>query len=827
MRVSLSWLREYAAIPAGATPLEVDTALVRAGLETESVEDLREKVTGPLVVGRVASVEELTEFKKPIRHCLVEVGEAEPRSIICGARNFAEGDLVVVALPGAVLPGGFAIGSRKTYGRLSDGMICSSRELGVSDEHEGIIVLPSDVDAAVGDDARPVVGLDDVVFEVNVTPDRGYCFSVRGVAREVAQSLGVDYRDPAELTVPGTVTAEGPYPLRVEDTEACPRFVLRAVTGVDPKAQSPQWMQRRLTHAGMRPISLAVDITNYLMLELGQPLHAFDRTALRGTLVVRRAHPGEKLTTLDDVQRVLDPEDIVIADDSGVTSLAGVMGGSTSEVADDTTEVLFEAANWEPVSIARTARRHKLVSEAGKRFERGTDPALCAVAATRAAELLVEYGGGVLEEHVTDIDNRRPRTPDTISAGLAARLAGIDYTVEETVEALRTVGCEVAVDGAELTVTAPSWRPDLTDPADYAEEIIRVRGYDALEGELPNATPGRGLTAEQRRRRSVGRSLAEAGYVETLCYPFVAPEAHDAFGLGADDPRRRALRIANPISAAEPELRTSLLPPLLGALKRNIGRGHRDLALYEAGLVFHPKQGAEELPVPEPAVDRRPSDEELAQIAAIMPEQPRHVAVVLAGDFEPAGWWGPGRAADWTDAVAAAHTVARSGGIELTVRQGEYAPWHPGRCAELVLDGRVVGYAGELHPEVIEALELPRRTCAMELDLDALPLPEAVRAPSVSIYPPARIDVAVVVAASTPSAEVARALSEGAGELLEDIELFDVFSGEQLGEGRKSLAYKLTFRAEDRTLTAEEAVAARDAAVAVAAERVGAALRAV
>ena len=827
MRVSLSWLREYAAVPAEATPLEIDTALVRAGLETESVEDLRERVTGPLVVGRVASVEELTEFKKPIRHCWVEVGEAEPRSVICGARNFAEGDLVVVALPGAVLPGGFAIGSRKTYGRLSDGMICSASEIGVSDEHDGIIVLPSDVDAVIGADARPIVGLDDVVFEVNVTPDRGYCFSVRGIARELAQSMGVDYRDPAALTVAAPATAEGPYPLRVEDTVACPRFALRAVSGVDPKAQSPLWMQRRLTHAGMRPISLPVDITNYLLLELGQPLHAFDRNALRGSLVVRRAHPGEKFTTLDDVQRVLDPEDIVIADDSGVTSLAGVMGGSTSEVADDTTEVLFEAANWEPVSIARTARRHRLVSEAGKRYERGVDPALCDIAATRAAALLVEYGGGVLDEHVTDLDHRRPAREYRLDAGLAGRLAGLEYTVEETAGALRTVGCEVTVDGDVLVTTPPSWRPDLTDPADFAEEVIRVRGYDQLVGELPKATQGRGLTRGQRRRRSVGRSLAEAGYVETLCYPFVATEVHDAFGLAADDERRRALRIANPIATTEPELRTSLLPPLLGALKRNIGRGHRDLALFETGLVFHPKPGADELPVPELPVDRRPSDADLAKVAAIVPDQPRHVAVVLAGDFEPAGWWGAGRAADWADAVAAANTVARAAGVELTVRQGEYAPWHPGRCAELLHDGRVVGHAGELHPEVCEALDLPRRTCAMELDLDALPLPEVVRAPGVSIYPPFLIDVAVVVDAATPSAEVARALATGAGELLEGIDLFDVFSGEQLGEGRKSLAYRLTLRAEDRTLTSEEAVVARDAAVALAADVVGATMRTV
>ncbi|GLZ75226.1 phenylalanine--tRNA ligase beta subunit [Actinorhabdospora filicis] len=822
MLVSRSWLREYVAIPEGATALDIDTAFVRAGLEIEAVTDLSEAVTGPLVVGRVVSIEELTEFKKPIRHCHVEVGEAEPRSIICGARNFAEGDLVVVALPGTVLPGGFAIASRKTYGRLSDGMICSARELGVSDEHDGIIVLPAGTPEAPGTDARSIVGLDDVIFEINVTPDRGYCFSVRGLARELAQSLGVAFTDPAELTAPAIRTAEGPHPLRVDDTTGCPRFALRAVHGVDPAKPSPEWMKRRLAQSGMRSISLAVDVTNYLMLELGQPLHAFDRSALRGGLVVRRAEAGEKLTTLDDVQRVLEPEDIVIADDTGVISLAGVMGGQTSEVAPDTTEVMFEAASWEPVSIARTSRRHKLVSEAGKRFERGVDPALCAVAVNRAAELMVEYGGAVMGDHVTDLDHRVPAAPATLPIGLAARLAGVDYTPEEVVAALETVGCRVTADGETLTVTPPSWRPDLTDPADYAEEVIRVLGVERIVGHLPRATPGRGLTARQRRRRTVGRALADAGYVETPCYPFVAPEVHDAFGLDAADPRRRALRIANPISAAEPELRTSLLPPLLAALKRNIGRGHKDLALYEVGQVFLPK--ATEVPVPDLPVAHRPSDEELAAVAEAMPDQPRHVAAVLAGSADLAGWWGAGRAADWSDAVEAARVVARASGVELDVAQGEHAPWHPGRCAELRAGDVVVGHAGELHPAVCEALELPRRTCAMELNLDLLPYAGKVAAPSVSTYPPARIDVAVVVDAATPSAAVASALAQGAGELLEDIELFDVYQGERLGEGRKSLAYRLTFRALDRTLTAEEAVGYRDAAVAAAAS-VGATLR--
>jgi phenylalanyl-tRNA synthetase beta chain len=823
VRVPLSWLREYVDLPADLDLDGLEKALVRVGLEVEAFHDLRETVTGPLVVGRVRSIEELTGFKKPIRYCLVDVGNDEPQGIVCGARNFAEGDLVVVSLPGAVLPGGFEIAARSTYGHVSNGMICSARELGLGDDHDGIIVLPADTDAAPGVDARPVVGLDEVVVELAVTPDRGYCLSMRGVARELAHSLGVDYRDPAAAVLP--LTSEEPgYPIRVEDPVGCDRFTAVAVRGVDPAAESPAWMGRRLTLAGIRSISLPVDITNYLMLELGQPMHAFDLGRLSGELVVRRARPGERLTTLDAVDRALDPEDLVIADETGVISLAAVMGGARTEVSGATVDILFEAAHWDPVTIARTARRHKLPSEASKRFERGVDPQLAPVAAARAAALLAEYAGGTVDERVTDVYAVTPPAPISMPVDLPARTAGVDYPAERVVELLTEVGCAVERDGDRLLVTPPTWRPDLTDPANLAEEVIRLDGYDKIPIELPVAPPGRGLTATQRRRRTVGRALAEAGYVEAINYPFVGPSTLDALGIAGDDPRRRALRLRNPISEEEPELRTTLLPPLLAALRRNLGRGHRDVALYEIGMVF-PATSVQGTP-PSLGVDRRPSDDELVRANAFVPDQPWHVAVVLAGEVEPAGWWGPGRAGDWSDAVEAARlVVARTSGRTAEVRAGAYAPWHPGRCAEILVDGTVVGHAGELHPQACAALDLPRRTVAMEIDLDAVPLPDVTVAPPISGFPPALIDVALVVDRATPAATVEAALVEGAGDLLEAVRLFDVYTGEQIGSERKSLAYKLTFRAPDRTLTVEEAVAARDAAVAVATERVGATLR--
>ncbi|GAA0809311.1 phenylalanine--tRNA ligase subunit beta [Spirilliplanes yamanashiensis] len=818
MRLPLSWLKEYVDIPAGA---DVEQALIGLGIEVDDVVDQGATVTGDLVVGRVLTIEELTGFKKPIRFCTVDVGNPEPQEIVCGARNFAEGDLVVVILPGGVLPGGFAIGARKTYGRNSHGMICSARELGLGDDHDGIIVLRS---GTPGEDARPVVGLDDVLFELEITPDRGYALSVRGIARELSHAFGTPFRDPA-LGAATAATPEPAYDVRIEDTVGCDRFAARAVRGVDPSAATPAFIAQRLTTAGIRTINLPVDITNYLMLELGQPMHAFDLGLLTGPLVVRRARAGEKLTTLDGVARVLDAEDMVICDDSGPISLAAVMGGETSEVQPTTVDVLFEAAHWDPVMVGRTARRHRLFSEAAKRWERGVDPQLPLVALERAVALLVEHGGGTPDGRVLDVDNVRPLPPVSLDSALPARRIGVPYTRERVVQLLGTIGCAVT-GGDVLTVQPPSWRPDLTDPADLVEEVARIDGYDNIPSELPPALAGRGLTAGQRRRRSVGRALAEQGYVEITSYPFVPADADDAFGLPADDPRRSAVRLTNPLSEEEPRLRTSLLPPMLATLRRNLGRGHRDLALYELGLVFEPRLVAAAAPAM--GVAHRPSDADWAAADATVPRQPWHAAVVLTGDVAPAGWWGAGRPASWSDAVEAARTVVAAAGVaddRVRVRAAERAPWHPGRCAEILVGDVVVGHAGELHPSVLATLELPRRTCAAELDLDAIGPADLPTGPAVSGFPPALIDVALVLDATVPAAEVQEVLAAGAGPLLESVRLFDVYASDALGAGKRSLAYKLTFRAPDRTLAGEEAVAARDAAVAAAAARFGAVLR--
>ncbi|MGB9377054.1 MAG: phenylalanine--tRNA ligase subunit beta, partial [Mycobacteriales bacterium] len=584
MRVPISWLSEYVDLPPGLPVRDLAAALIRTGLEVETVTEVGRDVTG-VVVGEVVEVTDLDEFKKPIRHCLVRVAaDAEPRGIVCGARNFAVGDRVPVALPGAVLPGGFEISARKTYGRLSDGMICSARELGVGDDHQGILVL--DATAPIGADVVDLLHLADTVLDIAVTPDRGYCLSVRGIAREAALALGVAFHDPADVAAPPEPSTESAdaHPAAIDDPSAADRLVLRSVRGFDPTRATPMQMQRRLHLAGIRSISLAVDVTNYVMHELGQPLHAFDRQHLTGAVTVRRAGVGERLTTLDHVDRELHPDDVLIADERGALSLAGTMGGLTSEVSADSTDLVIEAAHFAAGPIARMGHRHEVSSEASRRFERGVDPDLPQVASARAVSLLVELGGGSYAG-MSEVDTGRAVPTIVLPAGLPGRVVGVPYDRDTVVRRLTEVGCAVSGDDL-LAVTAPSWRPDLVDPYDLVEEVARLEGFDEVPSVLPATPAARGLSAAQRRRRTISRSLAAAGYVEVQSYPFQDAAVLDALGVPGDDDRRRLVPLANPLSDQAPFLRSALLPPLLQALRRNLSRGSADLALYEIGPVF-------------------------------------------------------------------------------------------------------------------------------------------------------------------------------------------------------------------------------------------------
>jgi phenylalanyl-tRNA synthetase beta chain len=825
MRTPVSWIREYAALPDDLPTLDLAHRLTALGLKLEALERPGAEISGPLVVGRVLTMEpEPQKNGKTIHWCTVDVGDAngtgEPQGIVCGAHNFAPGDLVVVVLPGGVLPGGFEISARKTYGHVSAGMICSAAELGLGDDHDGIIVLPADA-GEPGTDARPVLGLDEEVIEFEINPDRAYALSLRGIAREAAMAYDVAFTDPCLREVP---PADGAgYPVRVEDPLGCPVFVARTVTGFDPAAPTPDWLATRIRLAGMRPISLAVDVTNYVMLETGRPIHGYDGDRLRGPLVVRRAAAGERLRTLDGTDRELSTEDLVVCDDSGVIGLGGVMGGETTEISGATTTVVVEAAHWDAVSMFRTGKRHKLTSEAGKRNERGVDPTICEAAADRVVELLTTYGGGTVDAGVTVVGTPPERTPIPLAADLPGKVAGLDIAGDEVRAALTAIGASVVGDD-ELSVTPPPWRPDLNDPYDLVEEVVRIVGYDRVPSVLPTPPAGRGLTREQRLRRRIGRTLAALGCVEVVSMPFVGDETFDALGLPDDDPLRHAVRLSNPLSTEKPFYTTTLLPGVLESAGRNLGRGAAGVALFETGTVAFPVDRG---PAPVYGVDWRPNEAELTKLFEALPVQPLHLASVLSGERDPAGWWGEGRLADWSDALEIVRTLAAELGVEVRVETAERAPWHPSRCARVLVGDQVLGHAGELHPRVCARFGLPRGTAALEIDLDVL-MQHAVdspRAPSYSNQPLAKEDVALVVDESVTSAEVESALRTGAGDLLESVRLFDVYRSPQIGEGRKSLAFALRFRAPDRTLTEGEASAARDAAVAAAREVVGAVQR--
>jgi phenylalanyl-tRNA synthetase beta chain len=828
MRLPYSWLREVVQAGAPGWDVSVDElehTLIRIGHEVEEIIPVG-PVAGPLTVGRVTEIEELTEFKKPIRAVKVDIGEAGPRDIVCGATNFAVGDLVVVALPGTVLPGDFKIATRKTYGRTSDGMICSTAELNLGTDHSGILVLPPGT-AEPGTPAADLLGLDDVVFHLAITPDRGYCLSVRGMAREIANAYDLDYVDPAD--VPPLPADGDALPVTIEPGTGVLRFGLRPVAGIDPTAVSPWWLQRRLLLSGIRAISPAVDVTNYVMLELGHPMHAHDRSLITGGFKVRFAEPGETVVTLDDVERKLDPGDVLIVDDIATAAIGGVMGAGTTEVRDTTTDVLLEAAVWDPAAVSRTQRRLHLYSEAGRRYERFVDPAISVAALDRCATLLADIASGTIEPKLTDWRGDPPREdwshpPVSMAADLPTRTAGVDYADGTTQRRLSQIGADVVTDGDRVTATPPSWRPDLRQPADLVEEVLRLEGLEIIPSVLPQAPAGRGLSPVQKRRRAIGKSLALNGYVEVLPTPFLPAGVFDQWGLPADDPRRDATQVLNPLESDRPQLATTLLPGLLEALGRNVSRGAVDVALFAIAQVV--ESTAETRAVERIPNDRRPTDEEIAALDASLPRQPQHVAVVLAGLREPAGPWGSGRRADAIDAFEAVRVIGRAAGVEMTLRAAHYLPWHPGRCAEVVIGDTVVGHAGQLHPAVVERSGLPKGTCAVELDLDAIPITEAMPAPAVSPFPAVFQDVSLIVGEDVAAQTVVDAVRDGAGELLEDVRLFDVYTGPQIGDGRKSLTLALRFRATDRTLTEDEASAARDAAVKTAADRVGAVQRA-
>lgn len=779
MKVPLSWLREFVDVDASAQDLADRLSLL--GLAVEEIITTGEGISG-ILAGRVLEVRDHPTSSKPLVLVKADAGTGEVLDIVCGARNFAVGDMVPVAVPGATLPGGMEIGRRKLAGEPSNGMLCSGRELGISDDHSGIMILDDTI--TLGADVRDVLGLDDTILDVDVTPNRPDCLSILGIAREVAASYGTKLRDPIASLPEGEPSTADAVRIQIEDPEGCPSYVARVVAGISTTAASPWWMRRRLLACGMRPISLIVDVTNYVMLERGQPLHAFDLQKVRGAqIVVRSATHAEPLRTLDGVDRILEPTDLAICDGEGPVAFAGVIGGGDSEVSESTTDILLESAYFDPIRVLRTARRLGVRTEASVRFERGVDTAGQRRAADRAAALIAEISGGVVYRGAIEAGSgSAAAAPIPLSLASASSLLGITVDESQATAILAALGCELSSAGPlTLSVTSPTWRPDLRISEDLIEEIARHHGYDKIPVTLPPGGRSGGLTQRQSTRRTLRRAILGSGVSEAQTLSLIEPAWFDRLGLPANHAWRAVVAVANPLSEEESVLRSSLIPGLVSAAQRNHARRNLSVALFEIGVVF------------------APTDQEL-------PDERLQAAVVLTGP-RPTGWHGPSGEYDFFDAKGVVESVAASLGIAGVTfsAAGPSAPFHPARTAIINVAGKPAGLVAELLPSAAEAFNLSSRVAIAVLDVDlwcdaAMP---ARNAP-LHRFPPVERDIAFVVPATQSADGVKQELVLAAGSLLEDVSLFDVYTGEQAGDGNVSLAFALRFRDPERTLTDAE-----------------------
>ncbi len=798
MRVPLRWLEEFVDI--NIAPEKLGEMLDLSGTKVEGVERPGKGVKG-VVVAEVANIEEHPDADNLIL-VDVKVSDSDVYRVVCGARNFAAGDRVPYARVGAVLPGpegeDLQITERKIRGQASQGMLCSGRELGVSKDHSGILVLSPD--APLNEDVGSVLGLDTVVFEFEITSNRPDCMSVIGIAREVAVLLRTELKV-SEIHV-GDAEAS-PVKVRIDDPSGCPRYVARYIEGVRV-APSPAWMAARLVASGVRPISNIVDITNYVMLEYGQPLHAFDAALIHDeTIVVRRAKRGEKMTTLDGVDRALHPDDLMITDPKKTLAIAGVMGGGESEVSDATTNVILESAHFEADAIAFTARRHQLRTEASARFERGADPEIVPIAAARAAQLMAELADGTLSGETDEypappekrtIELRVERTGEVLGAGLpgdvqAGFLTGLGFGITER-------------DGV-LVADVPTFRPDVRREEDLIEEVGRIAGFERLPASLPPGRTG-GLTREQRFERRLREMLTSLGVAESWNSSLLRTGELDDLLLPQDHPARDLVGLSNPMSDEEPALRTSLLPGLLRSVARNHAQHAGSIALFELARTYEP------------------SDSDL-------PTQPLLLGAAFAGERKPQGWNAPSEPWDFFAAKGVLDAVLDSTGIPAPVYEPVSGPpFHPTRGAALLYGGERVGGIGQLHPEVCERFDVPDGTVCFELGVAALlaQLPEREQIADLERFPSVYMDIAVVVGEEVPAAAVTSLIRETGTPELVDVRLFDLYGGEQVAAGKKSLAYALQLRVPDRTLTDEEAAAVRDRIVAALKDPFDATLRA-
>jgi phenylalanyl-tRNA synthetase beta chain len=779
LRLSLEWLGEYVDIE--MSPADLADALSLSGTAVDRVHTLGCGVTG-VVVAQVREVK-AHPGADALKLALVDDG-VEVREIVCGAANLVAGMKSPFARVGATLPAvtDKPLKKARIRGVDSEGMLLAADELGIGDDHTGIIELAPD--AELGADVHDILPLEDIVFELEITPNRPDCMSVVGVAREVSALTGAELRMPSiELDETGEA-AEGLTTIVIEDPHGCPRYTARLVIGVDI-APSPAWMQRRLTAAGLRPISNVVDVTNYVLLEVGQPLHAFDLEILKQhTIIVRKARPGEPIKTLDGIERELDPTMLVIADAEDPVALAGVIGGEDSEVTDRSTNILIESAHFDPTSILLTSKRLGVRTEASGRFERGVDPGGTSFAAARAARLMNELAGGRVAVGEIDVYPARI-TPVRIDlrCGRARDIIGADIS-DEKIESILTSLCAQVEKGKVLKVTPPTFRRDLEREIDLVEEIARIYGYDRIPSTLPSGGGiAAGLTAEQKLAGAVVESLVGQGLSQVVTYSFMRTGDLDLLGLEASDGRRSEVRMLNPLAETGDTLRTTLLPGMLRVAASNANRGNKDLALFETGRVF---------------ISRGMDD---------LPEETETISLLLCGRAEPLGWSNDHRAADFFDLKGVVENLASAlGAPALDFEPADEPFLAPGRSGNILIDGGHVGYLGRLHPDTSAAFDLEGDVFVAEIASEPLIASAGERVYSpVGRYPNVKVDIAVIVEESTPARDVQVVITSNGGPLLKSARLFDAYRGPQIGEGKKSLAYALEFGSGEGTLTDEEA----------------------
>ncbi len=816
MRVPYSWLREYCDPGIGAT--ELAERLAMTGTEVERVGTVGPPSPEGFVVGRVLSREKHPDADR-LSVCAVDVGEAEPRTIVCGAANVDAGQTVAVALPGATMPGGTKLGEAKLRGVKSSGMILSAAELELAAEADGIMVLD---EAAAGVPLADLLPIAEPVLELEVTPNRVDCFGVYGVAREVhavtAAPLAPEpWAEDADAEGEGEA---GDYAsVAIEVPELCPRFTARVFTEVEI-GPSPSWLQARLSAAGQRPINNVVDITNYAMLLTAQPLHAFDLDKVPdGALTVRAAAEGETMTTLDGVERTLDAETVLVCDRDGPSGIAGIMGGQVSEVSEGTTRVLLEVANWNGTNILRTSRLLGLRSEASSRFEKQLHPELCLRAQRIASRLLVELCGAKLVPGTIDVSAEIPAPPRVRLRGERVEgLLGMPIPQADQVAYLERLGFGVEVDGDDLVAAVPPDRHyDVTREVDLIEEVARVHGIDR---HLPSTLPGAaaagagGLSRPQRLRRRAEDAIRDLGFDEVVGWSFTDPGEPGRLRIPADDPRAAGVAISNPLSEDQSVMRTTLLGSLLDAARRNRARDADRVALFESGRVYLNSSPAGRMAAG--FVGRREAPF----------VEPQRLGALAAGSLAPKSWRGGGEPVDFFALKGVLVGIAERLGVELCFERASEPFLHPGRAAAVSAGGAPAGWIGELHPLVCREWDLE---AAAACEVDLAPLLDAAAAgeetfEDVTTYPSVRQDLAVVVPAEVSAAKLRDAVLAGGGELLRSAEVFDLYEGEQVGAGRKSLALRLEFRAADRTLTDED-VAARRERIAAKIDEMGGSLR--